>query len=107
MRLTCWTRSVPTDPAAGLLVWARSLDHRTNPGLAPLVGQQCANQSLAVDPIGLRPPTPTGRGDGGGIDDMALDPFALQDPVDPEPVQPCFLDDDDGRRAPSGHGLSP
>src|SRR4051812_30760197 len=100
MRLTCWTRSVPTDPAAVLLVWARSLAHRTPPGLAPLVGQQCANQSLAVDPIGLRPPPPTGRGDRGGIDDMALDPFALQDAVDPEPVQPCFLDDDDGKDLP-------
>jgi hypothetical protein len=31
---------------------------------------------------------------------MALDPFALQDAVDPEPVQPCFLDDDDGKDAP-------
>src|SRR3982750_2629305 len=29
-----------TDPAPILLVWRRSLDHRTNPGLAPLVGQQ-------------------------------------------------------------------
>src|SRR3954471_3219594 len=27
---------------------------------------------------------------------MALDPFLLQGPVDPEPVQPRFLDDDDG-----------
>src|SRR4051794_40554204 len=31
---------------------------------------------------------------------MALDPFRLQDPVDPEPVQPRFLDDEDGKDAP-------
>ena len=31
---------------------------------------------------------------------MALDPFRLQDAVDPEPVQPRFLDDDDGKDLP-------
>ena len=31
---------------------------------------------------------------------MALDPFLLQDPVDPEPVQPRFLDDDDRKDVP-------
>jgi len=31
---------------------------------------------------------------------MALDPFLLQNPVDPEPVQPGFLDDDDRKDAP-------
>src|SRR5689334_23776612 len=102
MRLTCWTRSavsvsLPTGPAPVLLVWGRSLDHRTHPGLAPLVGQQGANQGFAIDLVRLRPPTPTGRRDRGGIDDMALDPLFLKDPVDPEPVQPRFLDDDDGK----------
>src|SRR4051794_6780999 len=90
----------PTDPAAVLLVWGRSLDHRTHPGLAPLVGQQGSHQSLTVDPVGLRPPTPPGCGDGSGIDDIALDPFRLQDAMDPEPVQPRFLDDDDGKDLP-------
>src|SRR3954469_1750633 len=89
-----------TDPAPILLVWGRSLDHRTHPGLAPLVGQQGANQSLTVDPVRLRPPTPPGCRDRGGIDDMALDPFLLQDAVDPEPVQPRFLDDNDGKDVP-------
>src|SRR3954466_14144882 len=37
--------ALPTDPAAVLLVWSRSLDHRTDPGLAPLVGQQGSHQS--------------------------------------------------------------
>ena len=31
---------------------------------------------------------------------MALDPFPLQDTVDPEPVQPRFLDDDDRKDVP-------
>src|SRR3954449_12508621 len=46
--------ALATDPAPILLVWRRSLDHRTNPGLAPLVGQQGSHQSLTIDPIGLR-----------------------------------------------------
>src|SRR4051795_10005259 len=96
----CQGLALATDPAPILLVWRRGLDHRTNPGLAPLVGQQGPPQSLTADPVGLRPPPPTGRRDGGGIDDMALDPFALQDAVDPEPVQPRFLDDDDGKDLP-------
>jgi hypothetical protein len=89
-----------TDPAPILLEWGRGLDHRTNPGLAALVGQQGANQGFAINLVSLRPPTPTGRRDGGGIDNIALDPFLLQDAVDPEPVQPCFLDDDDRKDVP-------
>src|SRR5215207_6253253 len=50
--------ALPTDPAPILLLGARSLDHRTNPGLAPLVGQAGANEGFAVDPVRLRPPTP-------------------------------------------------
>jgi hypothetical protein len=92
--------ALATDPAPILLVWGRRLDHRTHPGLAPLVGQQGANQGFAIDLVGLRPPTPPGCRDRGGIDDMALDPFLLQDAVDPEPVQPRFLDDDDGKDLP-------
>src|SRR3954447_17135948 len=102
----CQGLALPTDPAPILLVWGRSLDHRTNPGPPPLGGQRGGNRGFAVDLVGLRPPAPTGRGDGGGIDDMALDPFALQDAVDPEPVQPRFLDDDDGKDLPRpGAGL--
>src|SRR3954467_10577880 len=50
--------ALTTDPAAVLLVWGRSLDHRTHPGLAPLVGQQGSHQSLTLDLVGLPPPTP-------------------------------------------------
>src|SRR3954454_20676280 len=52
--------ALPTDPAPILLLGARSLDHRTNPGIAPLVSQHGANQTLTIDLVGLRPPTPTG-----------------------------------------------
>jgi hypothetical protein len=31
---------------------------------------------------------------------MALDPVLLQDPVNPEPIQPRFLDDDDRKDVP-------
>src|SRR3954471_1672145 len=67
--------ALPTDPAAVLLVWGRSLDHRTHPGLAPLVRPPSANGAFAMNLVALRPPTPPGCGDGSGIDDMALDPF--------------------------------
>src|SRR3954452_11365817 len=59
----CQGLALTTDPAPILLLWGRGLDPRTNPGLATLVGQQCANQGFAVDRVGLRPPTPTGRRD--------------------------------------------
>src|SRR3954466_7196198 len=54
-----------TDPAPILLVWGRGLDHRTTPGLAPLAAQRGANWGFPVDRVGLRPPAPPGRGDGG------------------------------------------
>src|SRR3954453_19895495 len=76
----CQGLALTTDPAPILLLGRRSLDHRTNPGLAPLVGQQCANQGFAIDLVSLCPPTPPGGGDGSGIDDMALDPFRLSIP---------------------------
>src|SRR3954468_17415283 len=59
--------ALTTDAAAGLLVWGRSLEHRTHPGLPRLVAEQGAHQSLTVNPVGLHPPTPPGCGDGSGI----------------------------------------
>jgi hypothetical protein len=65
-----------------------------DPRLAPLVREQRANQRFAIDPVGLRPPAPARCRDRGRIDDMALDAFRLQHPVDPETVEPSLLDDD-------------
>ena len=36
----------------------RRPDHRADARFAALVGEQRTNQSLAVDPVGLRPPPP-------------------------------------------------
>src|SRR5687768_6531736 len=36
-----------------LFVWGRDADHGADARLAPLVGQQGAHQSLAVNPVGL------------------------------------------------------
>src|SRR3954469_22574773 len=55
----CQGLALTTDPAPILLLGSRRLDHRTNPGLAPLVGQQGSPQTLTMDPVSLRPPTPT------------------------------------------------
>src|SRR4051812_20173373 len=84
----CQGLALATDPAPILLLGRRSLDHRTNPGLAPLVGQQGANQGFAIDLVSLCPPTPPGGGDGSGINDMALDPSVcrmrwIQNPSSP------------------------
>src|ERR687886_665586 len=49
---------LPADRAPILLLWRRGLAHRTTPGLPTLVGQQRANQSLTIDLVVFRPPTP-------------------------------------------------
>src|SRR5260221_350648 len=69
--------------------------------LATLVGHTGAPRGPAVAPVGLRPPTPARGQDRGGVDDVALDPFGLQHPVDPEAVQTGLLNDDN-REVPAG-----
>jgi hypothetical protein len=63
---------------------------------------------LFRDPVGLRPPPPARGQDRPGVDHVALDPFGLQHPVDPEAVQTGLLDDDN-REVPAGprHRLAP
>ena len=51
--------------------------HRANARFPALVGEQRANQSLAVDPVGLRPPPPARCCNRGRINNMAFDPFIL------------------------------
>jgi hypothetical protein len=48
----------------------------------------------AIDPVGLCPTPPARSCDRGWIDNMALNSFAQQDAVNPEAVQPRFLNDD-------------
>jgi hypothetical protein len=52
------------------------------------------NQRFAVDLVGLRPPVPTRCRNRGGIDNMAFYSLILQHPIDPEAIEPSFLDDD-------------
>ena len=79
--------ALAAEAAAVFFLGRRRLDHRAHPRFAALVGQQRANQRLAVDPVGLRPPPPARCRNRGRIDDMAFDPFALQHPMNPEAVQ--------------------
>jgi hypothetical protein len=58
------------------------------------VGKQRAKQSFAIDPVGLGPTPPARSRNRGCIDNMALNSFTQQDTVNPEAVQPRFLNDD-------------
>ena len=87
------------DTPAILVLGARLSYHGADPRLAALEGEQGPDERLAIEPVGLRP-APTPRcGDRGGIDDVALDPLLLQCAVNPEPVEPGFLDHDDRETA--------
>jgi hypothetical protein len=88
------------DPPSVLLLGCRRPDHRANPGLAALVGQQRADQGLTIDLVGLCPSPPAGGGDRGRINNMTFDAFTLQDPVQPKPVQSGLLDRDNGEHPP-------
>src|SRR5215472_8573649 len=74
----------------------------------PLDGGPVPHQGLAIDPVGLRPPTPARGQDRGGVDDVALDPFRLQHPVEPKTIQTGLLDDNN-REVPAGprHSFAP
>jgi len=93
--------ALAADTPAVLLLRRWRPGHRTHPRLATLEGHQGAHQGLAIDPVGLRPPTPARGQDRRGVDHVALDPFGLQHPVDPEAVQTGLLDDDN-REVPAG-----
>ncbi len=88
-------------PTAVLFLRCRRFDHGAHPGFAALVGQQRTKQRLAVNPIRLRLPALARGCDRGGIDDVAFNPFILQDTMNPEAVQPRFLNDDDREQFPS------
>ena len=62
-------------------------DHRTHAWLAALVGKQRTNQRFAIGLVGLCPAASARSRNRRRVDDIALDPFALQHAVVPEPVQ--------------------
>jgi hypothetical protein len=87
------------DAPAILVLGARCPHHGADPRLAPLEGEQGPDQRLTVETVGLRPASAPRRRDRGGIDDVAFDALAHQGAVDPEPVEPGFLDHDDREMA--------
>src|SRR5580658_7520906 len=99
-----WPSSNSSRSSSAILVLRRGdAHHRTHPRLAPLEGQQRPQQPLAIDLVGLGASTTTRNRDRGRVNHVALDPFLHQSPVDPEPVEPGFLNDDDriGNSRPS------
>jgi hypothetical protein len=78
-------------PPAIFLFWTRRPDHRADPRLAALVGQERPHQRLAVDAVRLGSFLPPRSRDRGRVDHMAFDP---QGAVDPEPIETRLLEDD-------------
>src|SRR6266851_5796878 len=92
--------ALAAEAAAVLLLGSGRLDHRTHPRFATLVGEQRANQRFAVDLVGLRPPAPPRCRNRGRIDNKAFYSLILQHPIDPEAIEPSFLDDDQRENLP-------
>src|ERR1700733_3160706 len=67
----------------------------TDPRLPALMRQQSPHQCFTVDPVGLRAPGSTRGHNRGRVDDMALNAFLFQHPVNPEPIQSRLLDHHD------------
>jgi hypothetical protein len=61
--------------------------------------QQCSQQRLTVDRVGLCPPPTPWHSDRRGIDHVAFDTICVEQSVNPEAVEPGFLDDDDRDRS--------
>src|SRR3712207_247536 len=80
------------EPPAVLVLRAWRHDHRADPRLAALVGQQRAQQRLAVNPVALGPPLAPRDGDGGGVHNVALDAALLEPPVHREAVKASLVD---------------
>src|SRR5947207_14700499 len=93
-----------TNPPPILLFRRGCNYHRTDPWFAALAGEKRPQQRLPVKPIRLGAPASPRHRDRSGIDHMALNAVLLQNTVQPEPVQPSFLDRDD-RIALAGPGL--
>jgi hypothetical protein len=83
---------LPHQPATVFLLRRWHSQHRANPRLAAVVGQQRSNQCFPVNPVSLGPPTATRCGNGCRVDDITLDAFAFEDPMYPESIQTSFLD---------------
>src|SRR6516164_5775354 len=101
IRLTCRTLSA-VSALCSRQRWRRSsspgvgaLTICTDPRFAALVGEQRSNQRFTIDLVGLCPPAPPRRCNRGRVDDVAFDAFVLQRPVNPKPIEPGLLYNDD------------
>jgi hypothetical protein len=93
-----------------LLLGAGRHHHGTDPWLSPLPGQERAQQRLAIDRIGLGASLAPGDCHGRGINDVALDTPALEEPVHPKTFEARLLNADDSDTLSNllfGPGLQP
>lgn len=68
-------------------------------GLSPMTLPRVTHQRLAVDPIRLRLAPAARHKDRCRIDDVALNPLANQDAMNPEPIQAGLLDGDNRKES--------
>src|SRR5438270_14042572 len=98
------------DPTAVLFARAWRYCHGADPRLASLPGHQRAQQRLAVDRIGLGAAVPSRHSNRRRIDDVALNTIGLEQAMNPETIEPDFLDRhnlDRRRHALLGSALQP
>src|ERR1700692_1203248 len=84
--------ALPHRAAAVFVLRSRRAKHGANSRFAALIGQQGPNQCLTINPVGLCAPPPARRRNGCRVDDIALNAFALENPVYPETIQASLLD---------------
>src|SRR5262245_6572946 len=98
MRFVCRMRSWSSfarsrvHPTAVLFARAWWCCHGADPRLAALPGHQRAQQRLAIDRIGLGAPVASRQGNRRRIDDVALDAVGLEQAMNPETIEPDFVD---------------
>src|SRR5215831_2181096 len=99
MRFVCRMRSCSSvalarDPTAVLFPRAWWHCHSADPRLAALPGHQRAQQRLAIDRIGFGAPVTSRHGNRRRINDVALDAIGLEQAMNPETIEPDFVDGD-------------
>jgi hypothetical protein len=87
-------RALARDPTTVFFARAWWYCHGADPRLAALPGHQCAQQRLAIDRIGLGAPVTSRHGNRRRINDVALDAVGLEQAMNPETVEPDFVDRD-------------
>jgi hypothetical protein len=85
-------RALARDPAPVLLIRGWRHCHGADPRLAPVPGHQRAQQRLAVDGIGLGAPVTSRHSNRRRIDYVALNAVGLEQAMNPETIEPDFLD---------------